>query len=121
MAVIHHDVCRDFERADLLYFLDWEHEEAMTACLEIPAAVSTLLGGSQYPTITASISSFRRLMSHCDFYLSKYDREVVICEASELLKNTLQSYAKYFGSEPAKVAQFLDVVAEINQLFTGKY
>jgi hypothetical protein len=31
MAVIHHDVCRDFERADLLDLLDWEHAEAMKA------------------------------------------------------------------------------------------
>jgi hypothetical protein len=33
----------------------------------------------------------------------------MISEVSELLKTALQSYPRYFESEPAKVAQFLDV------------
>jgi hypothetical protein len=42
--------------------MDWQNAEAMTDWLEIPAAGSTFLEGSQYPTITAAVLSFRGLI-----------------------------------------------------------
>jgi hypothetical protein len=50
-----------------------------------------------------------RIYSHFDFHLFRSDSEGVISETSELLKTAFQSYARYFESEPAKVANFLDV------------
>jgi hypothetical protein len=91
----------------LLSSSDWIELKLMSEFLEVPAKISTFLGGdSKYCTISRAIVANVSLINHCKrFVLS--DNPLLQLAASKIL-NYNEEYAGFINSLPARVAQFVD-------------
>jgi hAT family C-terminal dimerisation region len=85
---------------------DWANAQELHDFLEVPALISTQMGGQGNVTISMATLALQNLTKHCDGFM--HHENETIQECATIIKDYCDDYASLLSSEVALVAQFLD-------------
>ncbi|SPQ95047.1 unnamed protein product (mitochondrion) [Plasmodiophora brassicae] len=87
---------------------DWLHLHHVTSFLELPARLTTFLGGDSYPTLSVAVRANEKMISHCRQFLETCERDNVMRDAIPSILDYHRKYEPHLNSDAALVSMFLD-------------
>ncbi|CEO95061.1 hypothetical protein PBRA_009593 [Plasmodiophora brassicae] len=86
----------------------WVQIQHVSSFLDLPARLSTFLGGDNYPTISVAVRVNEKMISHCRDVLASCARDSMLREAIPSALEYHRKYDEYLNSDVALIAMFLD-------------